>query len=497
MEVKCSVKEKSIKINMILNGINGLFSVLFPLITFPYVSKILGVENIGKYNFADSIINYFVLLAGLGIGTYAIREGAEIREDQEKMNIFSKEIFTINILSTIVSCLLLFLLVLLVPKFENYTILLFILSFQILFKTIGIEWIYSIYEDYKYITIRSILFHLFSLILLFLFVHSENDLYIYTIIVVISNVGANMINFIHSRKYCHITITKKSHLKKHMKPILLLFATTVAITIYVNSDITILGFLTNDSSVGFYSVSTKVYTIIKSLLSSIVLVSIPRFSAFLAQNKKEEFKSTAEDIYKTLLTFVIPSVIGIIVLRREIILMISNDTYLPASSSLAFLSIAIFVCLGAYFWGQAMLVPLRQEKKVLKITIISAIVNIVLNVLFIPFWKENAAAITTIIAETIAFLYCKHETNKIIKLGKFYPIFVKSLIGSVPIIIVELAINHFISNVFVSTILVIFISVLVYIFMEVLLKNEIIIYYFHKGRERLNKFFSWGQRKNL
>ncbi len=497
MEVKYSMKEKSIKINMILNGIKGLLSVLFPLITFPYVSKILGVENIGKYNFADSIINYFILLAGLGISTYAIREGAEIREDKEKINIFSKEIFTINIFSTILSCLFLFLLVLIVPKFENYTLLLFILSFQILFRTIGIEWIYSIYEDYKYITIRSILFQLLSFILLFLFVHSENDLYIYTIIVVLSTVGSNIINFFHSRKYCHITLTKKSNVRKHMKPILLLFATTVAITIYVNSDITILGFLTNDSSVGFYSVSTKIYTIIKSLLASIVLVSIPRFSAFLAQNKKEEFKRTAEDIYKTLLTFVIPSIIGIIVLRNEIILIVSNVTYLPASSSLAFLSIAIFVCLGAYFWGQAMLVPLRQEKKVLKITIISAIVNIGLNVVFIPFWKENAAAITTIIAETIAFLYCKHETSKIIKLGKFYPIFFKSLIGSMPIIIIELTITRFISNFLVSTLLVIFISIVVYVIMEVLLKNEIIVYYFYKVRKKLVKSFNDEQEKDF
>lgn len=474
------MKTKSIKINMILNGIKGLLGVLFPLITFPYVSKILGVENIGKYNFASSIISYFVLLAGLGISTYAIREGARIRDDKEKLNQFCSQIFTINFISTVFSYLLLFLLIFLVPKFQDYSILLYILSVQIAFTTIGIEWIYSIYEDYKFITIRSILFQLLSLILLFLFVNTNSDLYIYTIISVLASVGANIFNLFFSRKYCHISITKKMNLKKHIKPILVLFATTIAITIYVNSDITILGFLTNDTYVGLYSVSTKIYTIIKSLLAAIVVVSIPRFSALLAQNKKEEFKSTAEDIYKTLLTFVIPAVVGIITLRKEIILIVSDTNYLPASSSLALLSIAIFVCLGAYFWGQAMLVPLKQEKKVLKITIISAIVNIVLNLLLIPFWKENAAAITTIIAEALAFIYCKYETKKIVKLNSFSKTFIKSLIGSSMILLISFLVKKIFTGLVLTTTLIILMSVISYFIIEIILKNEIILYYADK-----------------
>lgn len=479
------MKDKSIKINMILNGIRGLLGVIFPLITFPYVSKILGTENIGKYNFASSIISYFVLLAALGINAYAIREGARLRENKEGLNKFISEIFTINIISTIVSYLLLFVLILIVPKFKDYLTLIWILSFQIIFKTIGIEWIYSIYEDYKYITIRSILFQLLSLILLFIFVHSKNDLYMYAIITVISSVGSNILNLINSKKYCKLKITKSINIKEHIKPILILFATTVTITIYVNSDVTILGFLTSDYNVGIYSVSTKIYTIIKSLLSSIVVVSIARFSALYAQNRVEEFKNTAQEIYKTLLTLLIPAIIGIIMLNREIILIISDATYIEATSSLILLSIAIFFSLGAYFWGQAMLVPLKQEKKVLKITIISAIANIVLNFILIPIWKEKAAALTTIIAEAIAFIYCKYETEKIIKLDNFIRIFIKSLLGCVPIIITSLIIKEYISNLLLSTIIIIVLSVISYIIVEIILKNEIVLFYIKKINNKI------------
>lgn len=482
-----NMKDKSIKINMILNGIKGLLGVIFPLITFPYISKILGTENIGKYNFTNSIISYFVLLAALGINTYAIREGARLRENKEKLNKFISEIFTINIISTIASYLLLFVLVLIVPKIKDYSALIWILSLQIIFKTIGIEWVYSIYEDYKYITIRSILFQLLSLILLFIFVHSEADLYIYSIITVISSVGSNILNLIHSRKYCKIGITKSINFKEHIKPILILFTTTITVTIYVNSDITILGFLTSDYNVGIYSISTKIYTIIKSLLSSIIVVSIPRFSALFAKKEKEELANLASDIYKTLLTLIIPTIIGIIALRREIILIISDTTYIEATTSLLLLSIAIFFSLGAYFWGQAMLVPLKQEKKVLKITIISAIANIVLNLLLIPIWKENAAALTTIIAEAIAFVYCKYETKKIVELDNFNKIFIKSILGCIPIIIISLIIKNYISNLFVSTIIIVILSVICYIIFEIILKNEIVLSYLKKVNEKFKK----------
>ena len=147
-----ALKQKSLKLNMVLNATRGILSVLFPLITFPYISRVLGVENIGRYNYANSIISYFILLAGLGIEKYAIRDGAAYRENKEMMSRFSNEMFTINVLSTLVSYILLTAVLFAFPGIKRYWILLIILSFQIILKTIGVDWLYSIYEDYLYIT---------------------------------------------------------------------------------------------------------------------------------------------------------------------------------------------------------------------------------------------------------------------------------------------------------------------------------------------------------
>ena len=141
-------ENKSLKLNMVLNGIKGLMSILFPLISFPYVSRVLGVDSLGRYNFSTSVISYFILLAGLGISTYAIREGAKIREDKEDFEHFANQMFTVNIISTTISYVLLLLLMLTVGKFRDYWDILAVLSIQIVFTTIGVDWLYSVYEDY-------------------------------------------------------------------------------------------------------------------------------------------------------------------------------------------------------------------------------------------------------------------------------------------------------------------------------------------------------------
>ena len=466
------VKNKSIKVNMMLNAIKGLMSIFFPLISFPYVSKALGVDNIGRYNFANSIISYFVLLAGLGINTYAIREGARLREKENEFRQFANEMFSINILSTILSYVLFALLLIIVPKFQEYKTLLIILSLQIIFKTIGIEWIYSIYEDYAYITLRSIVFQVISLILLFVLVRNENSVNMYAAITVISAVGSNVLNYFHAKKYCKVDFRWKIDWKKHLKPIMVLFAMSVTVTIYVSSDTTILGFLCNDYTVGIYSVSVKIYSIVKTVLSSVLVVSIPRLSALLGTNDRKEFNFVASDIYKTLLTVVIPAIIGILLLRKPIVLLLSDATYISASSSLLLLSIALFFCLGAWFWGQCILVPMQMEETVFKVTVVSAIVNIGLNFILIPIWKENAAALTTIIAEAISFIWCWYKGSKIVKLEGTIKSLLKISVGCIGIIAVSLGCGKIFESENLYMIVTIIVSVVAYGVIEIILKNE-------------------------
>lgn len=464
--------KKSLKVNMILNAIKGMLGIVFPLISFPYVSKVLGVTNLGKYNFANSIISYFVLFAALGIKTYAVREGARIRDSHEELERFSGQMFTINMISTVISYVLFALSLIFVSKFTEYKTILIILSIQIMFTTIGVEWIYTIFEDFFFITVLSVISHIISLALLFLLVRTESDLNTYVGILVIASVGTNIVNFFHCKKYCWLRLTKNTDWKKHIKPILILFAMQITTTIYISSDTTILGFMCSDKEVGIYSVSTKIYSILTTILSSVIIVSIPRLSSLLGKERRKDFEFVAKDIYGTLLTVVIPSIVGIILLRKQIILIISNTTYLAATPSLSILSITLLFCLCAWFWGQCILVPMQMERFVFIATLISAIVNISLNFILIPIWAENAAAVTTLIAEAVAFVIQWKIARQYVSFHGMWKVYLKITIGCMAILFISILFKPFENQMFLYTFMVVICSICAYFIIEVLLKNE-------------------------
>lgn len=465
-------KQKSLKLNMILNAVRGMLSVLFPLITFPYVSRVLGVENIGRYTYANSVISYFLLLSGLGIEKYAVRDGAAYREDSEKINMFAGEMFTINIISTAASYFLLFVLAVSFPYVFGDRILLIILSFQIVLKTISVDWVYSIYEDYLYITVRSILFQLVSLLCLFCFVRTADDLYIYAALTVLASAGSGILNYIRARKYVRVALTKTIAWKRHMRPIFVLFAMSLTVSIYVSSDVVVLGMLCGDKAVGIYSVSTKIYAVVKNLLGTILIVSIPRLSAQFGTGRLAEFRETANDIHRSLITVTLPAITGIILLRRPIVLLVSGVEFAEASSSLAILGVALFMCMTAWFWGQCVLVPMKRENEVFRVTLFSAVLNFVLNLFLIPRWQENAAAFTTVLAEGCTMLWSIFRGRKFSGVSLAGKTYLKVAAGCGGIVAVNAVTEHVFSNGTIYVAATVVLSAAIYAAIEFALKNE-------------------------
>ena len=231
------MSEKSIKVNSILNVIKTISSIIFPLITFPYISRVLQPENVGKVNFGASFVSYFSLIASLGITTYAIRECSAVRGDKKKLGEKASQIFSINVCTTIVAYVLLGLSLIFFRKLDSYRTLIIIQSTAILFTTWGADWLNSAMEDFKFITIRSIGFQFISLILMFILVHQPEDYFKYAAITVLSSCGANITNILYRRKYCTVRFTKDMHWHEHFKPILLLFVMILAQTIFNSADV--------------------------------------------------------------------------------------------------------------------------------------------------------------------------------------------------------------------------------------------------------------------
>lgn len=398
--------QKSIKKNAILNVIKSLMSIIFPLITYPYVTRILGVENLGKINYTNSIVSYFALIASLGITTYAIREGAKIRNDREKIEEFSSEIFSINIITTIVAYMLLFIFLSISYKLKDYYLLILLQSTTILFTTLGVDWLNSIYEDYLYITIRTIIVHVVSLILLFLLVKTDSDYYIYALLTVLANAIICISNFFYCKRYVKIRCIRKANFKKHLKYMLIFFSNNIAVSIYINADTTMLGWMVGDYSVGLYSVAVKVYSILKTLLAAIYVVSLPRLTYYVANDKMLEYKKTATELISSILLILLPCAAGLFCLSKEIILIISGENYLGTIPILQIQSIAIVFAIFGGILTQCMNISLNKEKITLKATLIGAITNIILNLILINKYKEVGAAITTAISELVVFIYC-------------------------------------------------------------------------------------------
>ena len=470
------MKTKDLKTNAIFNVIRTICSVLFPLVSFPYVSRVLGVGNLGIYNYSASIISYFLLFAGLGISTYAIREGSQLRNDYMKICQFANQVFSINIISTLISLLALLFLVLFSNKLHSYRISLLILSAEIFFTTLGCSWIYNIYEDFVFIAIRNILFQFVSLVLLFILVHSPDDLYVYLLIISGTNALSNIINFIYARlKFCPISFTLRFQLKKHIKPILIIFSTSIAITIYVSADTTMIGLYYDDIAVGLYSTAVKVYSLVKQILAAIMMVLIPRFASLVSQNKQGEIKALYKKVISILSLMLFPVSIGILLTSDHIIYFISGIEYLPASGSLQILSIATIFSLYAYVFTQCVLLPYHQERLIFYATFISAIVNVLLNLLFIPTFGINGAAITTVIAEAIVFVLSLIWANRYLKIEVMVQDLKAILLGCIGIFAIHHISKVLFSNALYSLIFEVVISCFIYALILILTHNWIAI----------------------
>lgn len=470
------MKKKSLGLNAFLNGLRSVLNLFFPLITFPYVSRVLSVPGIGIYNFSNTYINYFILIAGLGIATYAVREGAKYRENKDKINDFVSQIFSLNMIATVIAYLLLFASLIIFKNLRNYISCILIFSLQILFTTLGTEWIYTIYEDYTYITIRSIVFKMISIVLLFLLVRRPEDYLIYAAITVFSAVGSNLLNFIHARNFVHIKLTTKTNWKYHLKPILIIFASAIAVTIYVSSDTTILGLLKNDYAVGIYSTSVKIYQIAQGLLSALLTVTIPRLAFLWGRRRISEYNQVLSKVIDSLGILVLPTAVGLIMLSREVILIIASEKYLPSVNSLRIISWAIIFSIFSWIFSDCVLIPAKRENFVLRNTVITAIENIILNFILIPFLSYDGTSLSTVIAEFTVMIMNGYSCRDIIKPVIFKKDTLKnlldSIIGCVGIVVVCLLCDIGFKSLWLKTIFSVVLSVIMYGAILILLNNK-------------------------
>ena len=229
-------KQKSLKLNFIMNAILTMSSFLFPLITFPYVSRVLLPAGTGRVSFANSVVTYFVMISQLGIPTYGIRACAVVRDNPVKLKKTVYELFIINVFMSILAYAVFFIAMASVPRLRADRNLFLITSTLIFFNTIGVEWLYKALEQYTYITVRSIIFKFVALIAMFVLVRDADDYVIYGGISIFAASASNVFNFLRLRKILGKRKVSGLNLRRHFKPVFTFFIISCATTIYTNLD---------------------------------------------------------------------------------------------------------------------------------------------------------------------------------------------------------------------------------------------------------------------
>lgn len=394
----------SIKKNYLMNIILTMSSFIFPIITFPYISRVLLPAGTGKVQFATSIIAYFVMFAQMGAPSYGIRACAKVRDDKEQLTRTAHELLFINLIMSAAAYVLLAIALIVVPKFQQERTLIIVVSLTIGLTAIGMEWLYKALEQYTYITIRSVIFKLIALIAMFLLVHTESDYVIYGGITILASSASNILNLINAHKYIGFKSIGGYDLRKHIKPIMVFFAMACATTIYTNLDNVMLGFMATDVDVGYYGAAVKIKNILVSIVTSLGAVLLPRASYYVEHGNMEEFRRITKKALNFVVLLAAPLSVFFMLFAKEGILLLSGSAYGGSIVPMQVIMPTLLLIGITNIFGIQILVPTGREKIVLYSEIAGAIIDIIINAILIPRMQSTGAAIGTLIAEFVVLL---------------------------------------------------------------------------------------------
>lgn len=401
----------SIKKNIFYSGILTTANYIFPLITYPYVSRILGVTNIGICNFVDSIINYFIILSSLGIGIVGIREIAKNKGCKESLQDTFSKLFTINTISTTVALTILLVAIHTIPRlYENYS-LMWIGVLKLIFNYLLIEWFYKGLEDFKYITNRTIFVRCLYVFCVFLLVKNPHDINTYYFLTTATIIVNAIINILYATKYVKLKFCISS-LWEYSKSILILGIYNVLTSMYTTFNVAYLGFVSNDTQVGYYTTSTKIHTIVLMAFTAVTSVLMPRMTSILSEKRYDEYKKLIRKSLSILLLFAIPCVIIIEIFAPLIINIIAGSGYDGAIMPLRVIAPLVLIIGIEQIIITQFLMPMGNDRAILINSFWGATIGLLANIIVVPYLASIGSAVAWLVAEITVMLSALYFFNK-------------------------------------------------------------------------------------
>lgn len=427
----------SLKKNIAYKGILTFSNYIIGLITFPYVTRVLGPDNFGIVNFALTTVDYFLLFATLGIATIGTREIAAAGNDRIKMETVFSKILSINLIFTILTLLIYFIAILLVPKFYENRALMLIGAAKIFFTAFAVEWFYTGIENFRYITIRSLTIKLVYVGSVFILVKTASDYYIYFILTILSIVINSLINFIYSKRFVtwHIhTALSKVYIKHNLR----LGVYAIMTSMYITFNVMYLGLVSDDFQVGYYSTAVKLYFIAVSLFGAFTQVMMPRIASLLSSNNQQSVNTYLQKSFTLVFLTSIPLIILSEYFAPVVINIMSGDGYTNSITPMRILMPALLPVWIAQVIAVQALTPMRKDNILLISSIIGATISIILNLMITPHLRAVGSAIVLVVSETsvtLTYLFVCH-TKKYVNLPSVREV-MSSIAKTIPYLIIS------------------------------------------------------------
>lgn len=432
--------------NTLYNVIKTLSSILYPLITFPYISRVLGAEKVGTVNFGANFVSYFSLITTIGVTAYAVRECSKVKGDKKELGKVASQIYSINICIAAIAYLLLAACLIWVSKLKGYEILILIQSSTIVLTVIGTDWLNTAMEDFHYITIRTMIFQLIALICMFLFVHSPQQYMAYAVTSIIASSGAYIVNIFYRRKYCRVRFTFHMEWKHHFPPLVTMLLMILSQHILGNLDITMLGFWNGDFVVGLYTTAVYLTNFVTQIVTSIIWVLMPELTKRFQTKDFTQINHLLRYAVSFTLVLGLPCFVGLFMMPEEIIGLVGGAEYMKAAGCVRILALAMLVAFIHNITGNLILLPANREKQFMYACTAGMLLNAVTNYLLIPVWGIEGAAMTTLFANIVIAAVTLWRIPKEIKISNKKCIVTGPVLGSLAVILICIAGKILVAN---------------------------------------------------
>lgn len=464
--------KKSVKKNYIYNLIYQMIVLIIPLVTTPYVSRVLGADGVGTYSYIYSIVTYFVLFGSLGVIMYGQREIAYVQDNKkQRTKVFWEIVFFrfITMLISIGTYICFF------GIRGNEVLFYRIFALELISNIFDISWFFQGLEEFKKTITRNIIVKVIGVISIFIFIKTKLDLSKYILIYTLFNLLGNLTLWLYLPKYTEKIGIKELNIKKHIKPIISLFIPQIAIQVYTVLDKTMLGSILGDmTQVGNYEQSQKIIKMSLTVVAALGTVIAPRIANAIANKKDEEVKTLLEKSFKFVWMLGVPIMLGIIAISNTIVAWFLGEGYEQSVTLLKIGSLLVMAMGLNNITGMQYLIPAKKQKIYTKSVIFGAITNFVLNLILINVLKAEGAIIASVIAEFTVLLIQIYYIRNDFDIRIVYKGCTKYIISGIIMFFVCYLIGMIMQPTLITTMLQIMIGAIIYGIILIMLKEEFV-----------------------